>query len=221
MWLNNSCSHSSITRRLCTRIYPNSSGWPPGARTTTVQLSATRCSCIAILWVSLVNFAIITLCVASQRVFTFVSVYFIMTQSGNFWIHPRTTDEKKEWDKDCSQDSGKNFICCMKKVISLSPNPRWWPLDKQIWNVFHPFPQSKTHVSSPYITNGKIIFRLCWSSSFRMVTTFDTNKSKHFQHLLLSKNDKVCLNSAWNASVITWKFHLKKMEDKGQQQHVT
>jgi hypothetical protein len=50
------------------------------------QLSATRCSCVAILWVSLVSFAIITLCVASQRVFT-VAVYFGMTQSGNFWIH--------------------------------------------------------------------------------------------------------------------------------------
>jgi hypothetical protein len=34
-----------------------------------VQLSATRCSCIAILWVSLVSFVAITLCVASQRVF--------------------------------------------------------------------------------------------------------------------------------------------------------
>jgi hypothetical protein len=51
-----------------------------------VQLSATRCSCIAILWVSLVNFAAITLCVASQRVFI---VYFVMSQSGNFWIHLR------------------------------------------------------------------------------------------------------------------------------------
>jgi hypothetical protein len=35
----------------------------------TVQLSATRCSCIAILWVSLVSFAAITLCDASQGVF--------------------------------------------------------------------------------------------------------------------------------------------------------
>jgi hypothetical protein len=34
-----------------------------------VQLFTTRCSCIAILWVSLVSFAAITLCVASQRVF--------------------------------------------------------------------------------------------------------------------------------------------------------
>jgi hypothetical protein len=39
-----------------------------------VQLSATRCSCII---VSLVNFAAITLCVASQQVFIIV-VYFII-----------------------------------------------------------------------------------------------------------------------------------------------
>jgi hypothetical protein len=37
-----------------------------------------------------VSFAAITLCVASQRVFiVVVVVYFVMTQSGNFWIHPR------------------------------------------------------------------------------------------------------------------------------------
>jgi hypothetical protein len=53
-----------------------------------VQLSATKCSCIAILWANLVSFAAITLCVASQKVFIVV-VYFVMTQSGNFWIHPR------------------------------------------------------------------------------------------------------------------------------------
>jgi hypothetical protein len=42
-----------------------------------VQLSATRRSCIAILWVSLMSFAAVTLCVASQRVFI-VAVYFVM-----------------------------------------------------------------------------------------------------------------------------------------------
>jgi hypothetical protein len=41
-----------------------------------VLLSATRCSCIAILWVSLVSFAAITLCVTSQRVF--IVVYFVI-----------------------------------------------------------------------------------------------------------------------------------------------
>jgi hypothetical protein len=43
-----------------------------------VQVSATRCSCIAILWVSLMSFAAITLCVVSQRVFIVVSVYFVI-----------------------------------------------------------------------------------------------------------------------------------------------
>jgi hypothetical protein len=36
-----------------------------------------------------VSFAAITLCVVSERVFIVVVVYFVMTQSGNFWIHPR------------------------------------------------------------------------------------------------------------------------------------
>jgi hypothetical protein len=42
-----------------------------------VELSDTRCSCFAILWVSLVSFAAI-LCVASQRVFIVVVVYFVI-----------------------------------------------------------------------------------------------------------------------------------------------
>jgi hypothetical protein len=55
-----------------------------------VQFSATGCSYIAILWVSLVSFAAIALCVASQRAIPKVSVQFSSsTQYGNFWIHPR------------------------------------------------------------------------------------------------------------------------------------
>jgi len=36
-----------------------------------------------------VRFAAIILCIASQRVFIVVVVYFVMIQSGNFSIHPR------------------------------------------------------------------------------------------------------------------------------------
>jgi len=43
-----------------------------------IQLSATRCNCIVILWVSLVSFAAITLCVASQREFIVALVYFVI-----------------------------------------------------------------------------------------------------------------------------------------------
>jgi hypothetical protein len=39
-----------------------------------IQLSATRWSYIAILWVSLVSFADITLCVASQQVFIIIII---------------------------------------------------------------------------------------------------------------------------------------------------
>jgi small-conductance mechanosensitive channel len=43
-----------------------------------VLLSATKCSCIAILCVSLVSYSAITLCVASQRVFTVVVVVVVV-----------------------------------------------------------------------------------------------------------------------------------------------
>jgi hypothetical protein len=44
-----------------------------------VQLSVTTCNFIAILWVSLVSSAAITLCVASsQRVFIVLRVYFVI-----------------------------------------------------------------------------------------------------------------------------------------------
>jgi hypothetical protein len=39
------------------------------------RLSATKCSCIAILWVSLVNFATTILYIASQRVFVVIPLW--------------------------------------------------------------------------------------------------------------------------------------------------
>jgi hypothetical protein len=44
-----------------------------------------------------VSFAAITLCVASQRVFIVVRVYFVTTQSGNFWIHNYTCCRYEMW----------------------------------------------------------------------------------------------------------------------------
>jgi hypothetical protein len=69
-----------------------------------VQLSATTCSYIAILWVSLVSFDAIIFCVASQRVIIIIIIIIIIiylfillsTQSGNFWIQPRTIHESEE-----------------------------------------------------------------------------------------------------------------------------
>jgi hypothetical protein len=51
-----------------------------------VQLSAARCSCIAILWLSIVSFDAITFMLLLECLFLFIS---LSTQSGNFWIHPR------------------------------------------------------------------------------------------------------------------------------------
>jgi hypothetical protein len=53
--------HSAIRR--CIQKFPD---WPPERALQMVQLSPTRCSYIAILWVSLVSFAIIILCIASH-----------------------------------------------------------------------------------------------------------------------------------------------------------
>jgi hypothetical protein len=54
-----------------------------------VQFSATRCSCMAILWVSLVSFAAITLCVASQRVFIVaIVVYFVIDSVRKLLVTP-------------------------------------------------------------------------------------------------------------------------------------
>jgi hypothetical protein len=87
-WITGSCSRNSFLTDL--KYEGVSESFRTGRlerELQMVQLSATTCSCIAILWVSLVSFVAITLCVASQRVFIVV-VYFFMTQSGNFWIYP-------------------------------------------------------------------------------------------------------------------------------------
>jgi hypothetical protein len=53
-----------------------------------VQLSATWCSFIAILWVSLMSFASVTLCVASQQVFIVAVFLFLYRLSPEtFWYH--------------------------------------------------------------------------------------------------------------------------------------
>jgi uncharacterized membrane protein len=46
-----------------------------------------------------VIFAAITLCVASQQVFIVVNIYFVITQSGNFWIHPHIFQQNEIIDK--------------------------------------------------------------------------------------------------------------------------
>jgi hypothetical protein len=56
-----------------------------------VQLSATRCSCIAILWVSVVSFATIILYVACQRVIANVNMYFVTDRVRKLLVTPSST----------------------------------------------------------------------------------------------------------------------------------
>jgi hypothetical protein len=97
-----------------------------------VQLSAKMCSCIAILWVSLVSFAAITLCVASQRVF--IVVHFVMTQSGNFWIHPRISTTR--W--------WKVEICCYNEIQNYCKQRRLpvvWTVTNTVRGCIQKFPE--------------------------------------------------------------------------------
>jgi hypothetical protein len=74
---------------LYTRVNPNVSGLAGclERELQMLQLSATSCSCIAILWVSLASFAAITLCVASQRVFIVV-VHFVIDSVRKLLVTP-------------------------------------------------------------------------------------------------------------------------------------
>jgi hypothetical protein len=80
-----------------------------------VQLSATRCSCIAILCVSTVSFATVALCVASQRVIPNVSVYFVVKSDRQLWIHPLTL-------LDCNSLLNYNRILVVKIPMILRRN---------------------------------------------------------------------------------------------------
>jgi hypothetical protein len=83
-----------------------------------VQLSANRRSCIAILSVSLVSFAAITLYIASQRVFVIVVVLdFVMTQSGNFWINTRIAHKATDEFELCSSFGKQSIPDFMKHEV--------------------------------------------------------------------------------------------------------
>jgi hypothetical protein len=53
-----------------------------------LQPSATKCSCIAIFWVSIVSFAAITFLLLLNECLFLLLFISLSTQSGNFWIHP-------------------------------------------------------------------------------------------------------------------------------------
>jgi hypothetical protein len=83
-----------------------------------------------------VSFAAINLCVASQRVFIVVVTYFVMTQSGNFWIHPRmpayeekqlNTSHTKSMCHDLSVHDDQHFIAGNDTPLKIPQTPRIQP----------------------------------------------------------------------------------------------
>jgi hypothetical protein len=53
------------------------------------------------------SFPTITLCVTSQLVIPKMSLYFVMTQSGNFWIHPHSFLNEAPRHEDVYGSGGK------------------------------------------------------------------------------------------------------------------
>jgi len=54
-----------------------------------------------------VSFVAITLCVASQRMFIVVIVYFVTTQSRNFWIRPHVYRENKDEEEKVNNNENE------------------------------------------------------------------------------------------------------------------
>jgi hypothetical protein len=94
-----------------------------------LQLSAARSSCIAILWVSLVSFAAITICVASQRVFIVISVYFVIDSVRKLLDKPscvvssaeELTGWQDEYSSSITQNVSSSWMCpeCLRESTSV------------------------------------------------------------------------------------------------------
>jgi hypothetical protein len=77
-----------------------------------VEISVTRCSCIAILWVSLVSFCAKTLCTASQRVL--LIVYFVIDSVRQLLDTPPYEPGSSEVGRSCNLKElcSKQYQCC-------------------------------------------------------------------------------------------------------------
>jgi hypothetical protein len=89
--LNKKCVKANTYIPAHTRVYPEVSGLASWNKNCKLYSSLPLGAVVWLFcWVSPVSFAAMTLYVASQQVFIVVVViYFVMTQSGNFWIHLR------------------------------------------------------------------------------------------------------------------------------------
>jgi hypothetical protein len=96
-----------------------------------VQLSATSCSCIAILWISLVSFAAITICVTSQRMFVVVVVvvYFVID---SVWKLLDTTS----YIPGTKSIQNHNFTFCFTWVWNLFSHTKGRTQIEVVWELW-------------------------------------------------------------------------------------
>jgi hypothetical protein len=85
-----------------------------------VQLSAISCSGIAILWVSVVSFAAITICVASHSVFIVVAVYFVVDSVRKLLDTPSYTGREEE-----DYVSADQMLSCFERSVLLLYGQHW------------------------------------------------------------------------------------------------
>jgi hypothetical protein len=107
-----------------------------------VQLSTTRCSCITILWVGLVSFAAITLCVASQQVFIVVFHYWLSPETFGYplvfcWEYNSYTDIRL-WSELVIQNAS-HFPFWHQALFCVT--------DTNFHHSFQPCPHLPTHVA--------------------------------------------------------------------------
>jgi hypothetical protein len=92
-----------------------------------VQLSAARCSCIAIFWVSVMSFASMSLCVSSRRVFIVVNVYFVTDSVRKLLDAPSyiNTVLNKKWPISHARGA-QNVVRCLYVLLRFNNFYRNW-----------------------------------------------------------------------------------------------
>jgi hypothetical protein len=112
-----------------------------------------------------VNFAAITLYIASERVFVDVSIHFFMTQSGNFWIHPLKCR--------CSSSSVE-FLCFASRVRSVLPQN-----SSDLFTSIHYYVKNSCLYQNPYCSPSNLNFTLLhifnYLENFFLLISFPPN----------------------------------------------
>jgi hypothetical protein len=104
-----------------------------------VQLSATRSNCIAILWVSLVSFVAIILCVASQLVFIVVRLYFVIDSVLELFDTPSYLNQGSGgflWRRRWTRFMTVNFAIRWQTLNCWRNYLKWWykaPSHENVW----------------------------------------------------------------------------------------